>query len=126
MKALANAAFPLLPDFVTSHSPGEKLAAVSVLECFGNAKYLDFLVDLVRSEHPFIGYHAALAMEFAVSAIEPRYYRQLRQGIDDALEALDIAIRSPDSDRKTILTRAQATLREAMETVTLPAQPPHS
>jgi hypothetical protein len=121
MKTLANAAFPLLPDFVSSYSPGEKLAAVSVLECFGNAKYFGFLVELVRSEHPFIGYHAAQALEFAVSAIEPRYYPQLRQAIDDALAALDTA--AFDSDRKAILTRAQARLREAMETVTLPAQP---
>jgi hypothetical protein len=126
MKALANAAFPLLPDLVTSHSPGEKLAAVSILECFGNAKYLGFLVELIRSEQPFIGYHAAKALEFAVSAIEPRYYPQLRQGIDDALGALAAAIQSVASDRKTILTRAEAKLREAMETVTLPAQPPHS
>jgi HEAT repeat protein len=126
MKALANAAFPILSDFVTSHSPGEKLAAVSILECFGNAKYLEFLVELIRSEKPFIGYHAARALEFAVSAIEPRYYPQLRQGIDDALAALDAAIQGFDSDRKTILTRAQAKLKEAMETVTLPAQPPNS
>jgi len=126
MKALANAAFPLLPDFVTSHSPGEKLAAVSILECFGNSKYFGFLVDLVRSEKPFIGFHAARALEFAVSAIEPRYYPQLRQGIDDALDALNTAVPGFDSDRRKILIRAQATLREAMETVTLPAQPPHS
>jgi TIR domain len=126
MKVLANAAFPLLPELATSHSPGEKLAAVSILECFGNAKYLGFLVDLVRSEKPFIGYHAARALEFAVSAIEPRYYPQLRQGIDGALDALNAAVQGFDSDRKTILGRAQASLQEAMETVTLPAQPSDS
>ncbi len=126
MKSLANAAFPLLPSFVASHSPGEKLAAVSILECFGNAKYLEFLVELIGSEKPFIGYHAALALKFAVSAVEPRYYPQLRMAIADALGALDAAIQGFDSDRKTILARAQATLGEAMETITLPAQPPYS
>jgi hypothetical protein len=124
MKALANAAFPLLSDFVGSQSPGEKLAAVSILECFGSPKYLGFLVGLIGSEKPFVGYHSARAIEFAVSATEPRYYPQLGQAIDDAIGALEAAIPGFDSDRKTVLTRARTTLKEAMETVTLPAQPP--
>lgn len=79
MKSLANAAFPLLPDLIKSSSPCEKLAAVSILECFSRRRYLEFLVELIRSEQPFVGYHAALALEFAVSAMEPRYYQQLHK-----------------------------------------------
>lgn len=124
MKALANAAFPLLPDLIKSRSPGEKLAAVSILECFSGVKYLDFLVELIRSEQPFIGYHAALALEFAVSAMEPRYYQQLHKSIDDGLSALESGSAAPDSDRMTILNRGKAKLKEAMASVALPAQPP--
>jgi len=45
---------------------------------------------------------------------------QLRQAIADALEASTAGFAT---DRKRVLTRAQANLKEAMETVTLPAQP---
>ena len=126
MKSLANAAFPLLPALMRSQSPGERLAAVSILECFGNARYLEFLVELIRSEQPFIGYHAASALEFAVSGMEPRYYPVLLKGIEEALGALGSVTQSSGSDRKTILLRAHTKLTEAMETVTLPAQPPNS
>ena len=124
MKALANAAFPLLSGFASSHSPGEKLAAISILQCFGSPKYLEFLVGMVRSEKPFIGYHAARALEFAVSAAEPRHYPELRQAIENAIGALEMAAVSPGTDRRTTLTRARLNLKDAMETVTLPSRPP--
>ncbi|HWF48866.1 MAG TPA: hypothetical protein VG168_17795 [Bryobacteraceae bacterium] len=125
MKSLANAAFPLLPDLIKSSSPCEKLAAVSILECFSRRRYLEFLVELIRSEQPFVGYHAALALEFAVSAMEPRYYQQLHKKIDDGLSALESAARAPNSDRMAILNRGKAKLKDAMESVTLPARPPN-
>jgi hypothetical protein len=124
MKSLANASFPLLPELIKSQSPGEKLAGVSILECFSSAKYLEFLVELIRSEQPFIGYHAALALEFAVSAMETRYYPQLQKEIHHGLEALQFVATAADSDRMAILNRALGKLMTAMESVTLPAPPP--
>jgi len=124
MKTLANASFPLLSELTCSHSPGEKLAAVSILECYSSPKYLGFLAGLIRSEQPFVGYHAARAMEFAVSAMESRFYSLLRQAIDEATSALEIAIPGSDSGRKNILNRARASLKEATEMATLRAQPP--
>lgn len=126
MKSLANAAFPLLPDLIKSQSPGEKLGAVSILECFSSAKYLDFLVELIRAEQPFIGYHAALALEFAVSAMEPRYYQHLLKEIDEGLNALASVATALDSDRMAILNRAKTKLEEAMASVTIPDRPPTS
>jgi hypothetical protein len=123
MKALANAAFPFLSDFTGSDSPGEKLAAVSILECFSSPRQLGFLVDLIQSEKPFVGLHAARAIEFAVSATEPRYYPQVQQAINDAIATLEASIPGLAA-RKAVLTRARAKLKEAMEMVTLPAQPP--
>ena len=121
MKALANAGIPVLPELVASQSPGEKLAAVSVLECFGSTKYLGFLIELIRSETPFVGYHAALAIEFAVSAIDPRYYPQLGKTIIDAISALEMAPGS-HTDRKKVLTRAETNLKKATDRFR--AQPP--
>ena len=121
MKALVNAAFPLIAEFVASHSPGEKLAAVAILQCFAGSRYLEFLVELVRSEKPFVGYQAALALEFAVSATEPRCYPELQRAIDAAVIALENAEPGADSDRKAILARARLKLREAMGTAAVPA-----
>jgi len=123
MKALAGAVAAVLPELVLSQSPGERLAAVSVLECFSSPKYFSFLVELIRYEKPFVGYHAARALEFAVSAIEPRYYPQLAHSISDAINALETAHPGLDLDRKTVLTRAETNLKEAIGAVTLPAQP---
>jgi hypothetical protein len=123
MRVLANAAFPLLSEFAASHSPGERLGAVSLLQSFASVKHLPFLVDLIHSEKPFVGYQAALAMEFAVSATEPRCYPELRKAIDDAIAALAAAPPGGDVERELTLARARARLQDAMGTVTLPPQP---
>jgi hypothetical protein len=88
MRSLATASFPLLPELVASPSPGEKLAALSILECFANVNYLQFLVSTIEKEKPFVGYHAALALQFAVSALDAVHHDQLREALNAAIVAL--------------------------------------
>jgi hypothetical protein len=71
MKSLALAAQPLLDDLKKSNSSGERLAAVTFLEIKPQEGSLDWLVDRIVTERPFIGYHAALALLAATRAFAP-------------------------------------------------------
>jgi hypothetical protein len=101
MRALALAAFPLLGELTRSDSPGERLAAVTVLQAIPQAEYLSWLGERPRDEKPFIGYHAALALLAAA--------RQLgTEDLGDVEAALRVAESAtsrlrPDTDRQTTL-----------------------
>ncbi|HEV7503671.1 MAG TPA: hypothetical protein VGS07_02040 [Thermoanaerobaculia bacterium] len=101
MRALANIATPLLPDLMRSDSPGERLAAITCLQVHPSRESFDWLSDRVASEKPFIGYHAAIALLYAV-----------RSGFgSEALKAVRRAKRSlgpelAETDRAKILDKA--------------------
>jgi hypothetical protein len=71
MKSLALAAQPFLDELKKSQSSGERLAAVTALEIAPDEGSLDWLVERIDAERPFIGYHAALALLSAVRAFTP-------------------------------------------------------
>jgi hypothetical protein len=48
MRNIANASFPLLKELSGSPSPGERLAAVAILEAFASEQYFPFLVNLIE------------------------------------------------------------------------------
>jgi HEAT repeats len=75
------AGYPLLGELVPSPSPGERLAAVAILQVFATPEYLPFLVRLVRSDRPFVGYHATKALHFAVGSLDANSYPQLMDAI---------------------------------------------
>ena len=102
----ALASYPLLDEFVKSPFPGERLAAVTILQVFATEQYLGFLAELIGSEKPFIGYHASRALRFAVGALEPASYPRLREALNDAVQKLQHASVGFDTDRKKILREA--------------------
>lgn len=106
MRALALGYYPLLQELVDSPSPGERLAAVAVLQVVASQKYLPFLVKTVGSDKPFVGYHAVQALRFAVSALEPAAYPALTDALTRARAALREANARMDSDRWHVLDDA--------------------
>jgi hypothetical protein len=120
MRALANASYPLLDELTNSPSPGERLAAVAILQAFASQRYIDFLVKLVGSEKPFVGYHAAKALHFAVGALDPRVYPQLLAAIIDSQAALDSAQVGFDTDRRKLLRDAERELRSTIASLSPP------
>lgn len=72
----------MLDEFVKSPFPGERLAAVTILQVFAAEEYLGYLVDLIGSEKPFIGYHAVTALRFAVGSLEPASYPPVAGSIE--------------------------------------------
>jgi hypothetical protein len=117
MRSLATAAYPLLDELAASPSPGERLAAVAVLQALSSTHHLPFLVRLVGSEKPFVGYHAARALRFAVGALDVHAHAMLLQ----ALHALQTAAPGFDSDRHHELEAAEHELRATMAALAAPA-----
>ena len=74
MRELSTASYPLLGELSISPSPGERLAAVAILQVFATEQFLPFLIKLIGSEKPFVGYHAIKALHFAVGSSEPPVY----------------------------------------------------
>ena len=120
MIALATASYPLIDDLAVSPSPGERLAAVAILQVFASEDYLPFLVQLVASEKPFVGYHAVTALRFAVEALDPRSYPRLREAMRDAEAALDATQVMADSDRRAVLRFAQEALQATIASLSVP------
>ncbi|HYP68650.1 MAG TPA: hypothetical protein VEP67_10440 [Thiobacillaceae bacterium] len=98
------------------------MAAVAILQVFADEQYLPFLVRLVGSEKPFVGYNAARALRFAVASLDPHAYPQLQDAIREAQVALGSASVGSDSDRLTILRDAQAELADTIKTLSAPAE----
>lgn len=115
MRALATASYPLLAELASSPSPGERLAAVAILQVFATERFFSFLVRLVASEKPFIGYQAIVALRFAVEALDPRAHEQLAEALEDARVALESASGGFDNDRQALLRDARQELHTTME-----------
>ena len=122
MRSLATASYPLLDDLASSPSPGERLAAVAILQVFAAEQSLPFLVKLVGSEKPFVGYHAARALQFAVGSLDPHVYPQLLEAIHEAQAVLKSASVRFDSDRQTVLRAAEKELQDTIKTLSAPAE----
>lgn len=114
MRCLAPAAYPMLEELAASPSPGERLAAVAILQAFASERYLPFLVQLVRFEKPFVGYHASRALLFAVDALHPRAHDRLLTAIHDAQIALRETDVGFDADRYKTLDAAEQHLKATM------------
>lgn len=115
MRELATAAYPLLDELANSPAPGERLAAVAVLQVLAAEKHLPFLVKVLGAEKPFVGFQAALALSKAVRSLHPRGYARLWQAIQEAKEALKTAPVSEDRERQIVLEAAEVELRQRMK-----------
>jgi hypothetical protein len=119
MRLLANASYPLLDELARSPSPGERLAAVAILQVFASEESLPFLVRLVGSEKPFVSYHAIKALRFAVGSSDPHVYPQLKKAIKEARTLLKSADAGFDTDRWKMLKAAEDELRATIRSLSI-------
>jgi hypothetical protein len=119
MRALAVAAYPLLDELANSPSPGDRLAAIAILQVFATERALPFIVQVVSSEKPFVTYQALKALHFAVGALDPRFYPQLMEAMHKAQDALNSASVADDSDRQEILRNARSELNATIESLSV-------
>jgi HEAT repeat protein len=116
MRGVAIASYPLLEELSNSPSPGDRLAAVSILQTIADEGSLNFLVELVGSEKPFVGYHATKALRYAVSALDTQSYPKLRDALLRAEGLLDRAAVGFDTDRRSELAAARRELEDVVLT----------
>jgi hypothetical protein len=108
MRTLALAGAPLLPELANSGSPGERLAAVVILQVNPRADYLKWLAERFVVEQPFIAYHAAVALRSAVQILDPSHHQALQEAIRTAKHTLGDA--GSVTDRWTVLDSAEREL----------------
>ena len=121
MRALADASYPLLDELAASPLPGERLAAVSILQVFASERFLPFLAKLVGSEKPFAGYHATRALRFAVGSLDSQAYPRLLEAIDEAIGALRESHNGSVKDRMDQLQAARGELQALMDSLSGPS-----
>jgi hypothetical protein len=110
LRLLAVLSYPLFDEFSKSLSPGERLAAVAILDVFPREESLEFLVKRV-SEKPFVSYHAIKALHSAVGALDPRFHLQLLEAIHQAKAALTSGVEGDIGDRHELLQKAEHELQ---------------
>lgn len=106
MNSLATASYPLLEELSKSPLPGERLAAIAVLQNFADENYFDFLAETMGKEKPFVGYQAVKALRFAVGSVAPRSYDKLFNALTLSRQKLISAEVGFDADRHRELEMA--------------------
>ena len=71
----------MLPELTASASPGQRLAAVVILQLTTNPDYIYWLSDRLGEEKPFVGYHAAMTLLSAVRALYASHAQELSTAI---------------------------------------------
>jgi len=107
MRALAADVYPMLEELAGSASPGQRLAAVSLLEVRPNADYLDWVAARLQdgAEKPFLQYHATLALLQAVRELASSHRPELESAIAQASRWT--AALPPSTDRARIVSTAR-------------------
>lgn len=109
LRALGIAALPLLPELIHSEFPGQRLAAIVILQLKPDAMYLDWLAQRIREDKPFAGYQAALALLNAARNLHISHSAQVAKAISDAKNSGDFKL-DPDTDRFRTLSDAESEL----------------
>lgn len=85
MKRLGLAALPFLPQFTRSTSPGERLAAVVMLQMEFDPAYIEWLADRLHEETAFIGDQAASALLARVRVVGGPEKQRIKSAVDAAV-----------------------------------------
>ena len=109
MRSLAADVYPCLDPLTQSQSPGERLAAIILLQVIPNAEYTDWLVARFtpRWERPFVQYHAGVALLTAAQTLADSHLTALRRAVNTAQGHLGD---HPAWDRHAVLEEAAAVL----------------
>jgi hypothetical protein len=108
MRTQAQYAYPLLAELTASESQGQRLIAVAILETLPTPEYLDWLAERLdpRKEKPFLAYHAALALLYAVRKSDSKDCAALKRALQ---RATYLGKEVPESsDRRFALAAAMA------------------
>jgi len=103
MRSLAPSLLDYLDIYKGSGSPGSRLAAIAMMQMEPHTADLDWLKNRFSSEHPFIFYHAALALQNFANIADGAAKRRLRKVTQDALAAVRGFAGAPDQSTIEVL-----------------------
>jgi hypothetical protein len=107
LRTLGIAAKPLLPRLIISDRPGDRLAAIALLQTEPDLNYLNWLIARFWIERPFVFFHAALALRQAALTTPFADAQRLHDGIKSALAKVEaFKDGTPDHDTISVLTDA--------------------
>ena len=106
MKPLALSGLTLLPELTNSNLPDDRLAAVTFLEAVPNADYIGWLAGRFESEKPFLFYHSAIALLYAVRNLQ-----------HSASEELTAALNKSRAKLKSLLSAGEQSAQESLSII---------
>jgi len=110
MKQTADGAKPFLSVLTKSELPGEKLAAIAVLQQQPDIGYVDWLADRVgNAEKPFVGYQATVALYTAARVFGHKHKDVISKCLYQAFDNLK-KYDFNDPNQKTVLHAAMVEL----------------
>lgn len=101
MKPLTLAAKPYLPVLAASNSPGERLAAVLILQMDFDPAQIEWLADRLHEETAFIGYQAASALLARVRVAGPPERARIKAAVEAAIQKGIV----PEKERDELVAR---------------------
>jgi hypothetical protein len=115
MRGLALATMPALPDFMRSSSPGERLAAVAMLQTRFDPAHTLWLAERLVEERPFIGFNAASALMSASKNLAGESLHQLFESVQAAQARLaELGLKESGRDGMIERILAQADAKQAV------------
>lgn len=85
MKRLALAAANFIPMLTKSHQPGERLAAVIILQMKFDSTYIEWLAERLSEEPAFVGYQAASALLARLRIVGPPEAKRIKAAVQAAV-----------------------------------------
>jgi hypothetical protein len=101
MRALALSCLPYWDEYAQSERPGDRLAAVVIVQMSPDPKYLDWLADRFQTDRPFIFYHAALALQNMADQCWTEARDQIKNTARRALDQIT-SFKGGVPDKKTV------------------------
>ena len=114
MRTLAIAAVPLLREFADDkESPGRRLVALAILQLAPDLAYVEWVVERMSHEQPFLLFHGSLVLLAMVRSYGARSGDRLEAALSRSLEIVkSFSGGPPDANTIKMLQMARAELGE--------------
>ena len=108
MKRLALVTAPFLPQLTQSSSPGERLAAVIILQMTFDPGYIEWLANRLVEEPAFTGYQAASALLARMPSVGEPERQRIRAAVQAAKNKREELGLKPEGQRDKLIDRILA------------------
>jgi hypothetical protein len=113
MRSLAPSLVDRLDTYKGSGSPGSRLAAIAMMQMVPLAADLNWLKDRFATEHPFLLYHSALALQNVANVCDtPEKKKHLREVVQQSLTTVKSFAGIPDPGTVQVLEMLLSSLQD--------------